>query len=290
MFAERAFRLSHTVRNFKLVCRSMVRWGKFRSRAFAFSAALFTAGLHVPQLAFSQSIPHSLQVSDGPQADLSASPEEAFGKILLDQGWLAFSNIWSQEGGNCPSSPLSAVKDCLEKYGFKLDAVTGTSCELTIEEVYPLWGETRGSDGKVEGNYITGRMLTFSLSGLASAHFDKNLTMLFEYSHQQLPIRKVLTTASEGNWIELPAPPTKADVSNLYIDEKKRNEQYKRIFSEWQQKIIALGQRASNQDDLLDKIEFRSNGNTGKTVMSIVLNQTPKLGDTLKRLIAKCQE
>ena len=107
-----------------------------------------------------------------------------------------------------------------------------------------MWGETRMPDGKVEGTYIIGRMLTFSLSGFASAHFDKGLTMQFEFSHQQLPIRKVLTTASEGNWIELPPPPTKADVSNLYIDQRQKNEQYKRIFSDWQQKIIALGQRA----------------------------------------------
>ena len=38
-----------------------------RSSAFAFSAALFGAGLCVPHPAFSQSIPHSMQVSDDPQ-------------------------------------------------------------------------------------------------------------------------------------------------------------------------------------------------------------------------------
>jgi len=261
-----------------------------RSGAFAFSAVFFAAGLHVTQPAFWQGIPRSLQVSDGPRADLSASPEEAFAKILLDQGWLAFSNIWSQEGGDCPNSPLSAAKDCLVGHGYKLDVVSGTTCELTIEEVYPLWGETRMPDGKVEGTYIIGRMLTFSLSGLASAHFDKGLTMLFEFPHQQLPIRKVLTTASEGRWIELPPPPTKADVSNLFIDQKQKDEQYKRLFSGWQQKIIALGQRAGEKGDLLDEFEVQANGDTGQTTMSIVVNQSPELGDTLKRLIAKCQK
>ena len=264
--------------------------GRCRSSAFAFSAAFLAAGLHVTQPAFSQGIPRSLQVSDGLQADLNASPEEAFGKILLDQGRLAFSNVWSLEGGNCPNSPLSVAKDCLEKRGFKLGIVSSSTCELTIEEVYPLWGETRMPDGKVEGTYIIGRTLTFSLSGFASAHFDKKLTMLFEFSHQQLPIRKVLTTASEGNWIELPPPPTNADVSNLYIDQKQKNEQYARIFSDWQQKIIALGQRAGNHGDLLDEFEFKANGDTGQTTMSIVLDQSPELGDTLKRLIAKCQK
>ena len=154
---------------------------------------------------------------------------------------------------------------------------------------YPLWGETRMPDGKVEGTYIIGRTLTFSLSGLASAHFDKGLTMLFEFSHHQLPIRKVLATASEGNWIELPPPPTKEDVSNLFIDQKQRNEQYERIFSDWQRKIIALGRRAGNHGDLLDEFEFKTNWDTGQTTMSIVLNQSSELGDTLKRLIAKCQ-
>ena len=261
-----------------------------RSSAFAFSAALFGAGLCVPHPAFSQSIPHSMQVSDDPHADLRASPEEAFGKILLDQGWLAFSNVWSQEGGNCPNSPLSAAKGCLEIQGFKLEIISGSTCELTIQEVYPLRGETRTSDGKLQGTYIIGRELTFSLSGFSSAHFDKNLTILFEFSHQQLPIRKVLTTASEGNWIELPPPPTKTDVSNLYIDQKQKNEQYARLFKNWQAAIIALGQRVGNQHDLIDEFVLGTNGDTGRATMSVALNQSPELGDTLKRLIAKCQK
>ena len=43
-----------------------------RSGAFAFSAVFFAAGLHVTQPAFWQGIPRSLQVSDGPRADLSS--------------------------------------------------------------------------------------------------------------------------------------------------------------------------------------------------------------------------
>ena len=55
-----------------------------RSGAFAFSAVFFVAGLHVTQPAFWQGIPRSLQVSDGPRADLRARQETTASRDWFD--------------------------------------------------------------------------------------------------------------------------------------------------------------------------------------------------------------
>jgi hypothetical protein len=252
-----------------------------RSCIFAFPAAFLATALHLSHSA--------LLAAGGPQASREG-PEYAFSQILSARGWLEFSTVWSQKGGSCPDSPISATKDCLEKQGFKLDIFSGAPCELTIQEEYPLWGESRTSDGKLQETYIIGRLLTFSFSGLASVHFEDNVTVLFDFSKQLAPIRKVLTTASEGKWLDLPPPPTMAAVSSLFVDQQRKKEQYGRLFQEWQQKIISLGRRGGNQSDFLDEFKLRGDDNTGHTIMGITLDNSPKLDDALRSIIAKCKK
>ena len=183
---------------------------------------------------------------------------------------------------------MAQIRPCLESKGFKLTAVSNSECQITVAEQYPLFNEARTWDGKLSGTYIVGKSITLPFSGLAPDHFAGRLVIFFEFEDQQWPKRKVITTASGENWIELPRQPTKRDVTGIFLTESQKQEAYNKLIMGWDQEIKALG-RDNGPTSVVDDFGTTVDPNTGRTNVRIAIGQTPELIQTLKNLIAKCK-
>ena len=241
--------------------------------------------------------PQTFQESLSPPLSPPPSPEEAFANILLDYGWSQIFGKATSQGDRCARygmNPL-AGNECVKNEGYKLGIFAPADCELTIQEQYPLGAVSRTWDGQIQGSYVIGQSLTFPFSGFAPDRFYGQLVIVFEFPDRQFPIKKVLTTGSNGTWVELPPQPIKADISGLSLTQRGRDEAYQKLLFQWNQKINEIGRRSvqppagSAVGGLVDTITLAVNAEDGKSMMSIAVRQSPPLVEALKRLIAKCK-
>lgn len=252
-------------------------------------------------------VPATTPVSQTLQTELSESPEQRFARVLFDfwmSNWCLRTNLQLKTTEGCAEVIHNPHNLGVFAGEYKLDVLSPKDCELTIQERYqrPRDADLRKTwDGQIQGQYVVGQSIAFSLSGIAPDLFRPGIIVVFKFPYQQGPVRKVLTAASSnGNWtekwVQLPIQPSMVDVGGL--TQAAKDEAYGKAYSEWLQKIgeeVGVDAQRLNLEhaampgSFVIPVDFIFDKQTGSTLVGIPLNQSTDLVDLLKRLIAKCK-